>query len=235
MKEEEIKKTLKTLHEDIVDNITDSLLKELIQKETYFAGGCFKSLLLDEKVNDYDLYFKSESAVKKFQELGTTGFNKEFDLKLSTKNAVTFEFKDKYIQFIVKFSGQPYQVINQFDFRHCQNFYNPIDNYLVIADCIIKRKELIYNSQSHLPISSIKRIGKFASQGWTIDDKEIVKLAVKIATYKLSDRKVLKEQVAGLNLSQFSEPKTTESEFEEIHDPVRCVRKMVNKLRGIEE
>lgn len=233
MNKVELKEHLKSLHNEIVENISSLVLKELIKKETYFAGGCFKSLVLNEKVNDYDLYFKDAKHVKDFISLvKPENFNTNFELLLSTNNAVTFEFNEKIIQFIIKYSGMPYQVINCFDFLHCQNFYNPTDEYLELKENAILNKELIYNNKSILPISSMKRIAKFASQGWTIDDLEIVKIAQNIASHDLKNKKVLKEQVVGLNFSQFNKNGEVDSKFEERFDPLRLIKKVTNKLKG---
>lgn len=230
MNKEEIKQHLKSLHNEIVSNISYPKLQELIKNETYFAGGCFKSLYLNEKVNDYDLYFNNKESVEKFLKIYNTMTDDGFEVLLATQNAITFEFREKIIQFIIKFHDMPYQMISRFDFIHCQNFYNPKDEYLELKEYVIGKKELHYNRRSILPISTMKRMGKFMSQGWIIEDQEIVKIAQAIASHDLKKKDVLKEQVAGLNFSQFEENR--DSLFDERHDPERVTRKIVKKLKG---
>lgn len=59
----EIKNKLNKLHNEIADTISNEKVKEVFKQNTYFAGGCIGSLIQNEDVNDYDLFFKdNESA-----------------------------------------------------------------------------------------------------------------------------------------------------------------------------
>lgn len=233
-KQNEIKDHLQNLFNNLLESVVDPDLKTLIKEKAYFAGGCFKAFVLDEKVNDYDLYFKDKKSAEVFQALvKCDGLGKDIKLLLTSENAVTVEFQEKIVQFITRFHGLPFQVIKQFDFNHCKNFYNPTDGYINLEYHLIKNKELTYNNRSPYPISTMKRIAKFAQQGWIISDKELIKIAKNIASYKLDDDKVLKEQIIGLNFSQFNkDEKVTDSEFEERFDEERVVRKVTKKLKG---
>lgn len=232
MDDKEIKLHLHSLHNEIVSKASFPELQKMLEKETYFAGGCFKSLVLNEKVNDYDIYFKTEAAAKRFKKI----FQVDFEPKLVTNNAVTIELNGKTIQFITKFFGQPFQVIRHFDFEHCQNFYNPADKFLELKSHSILSRTLVFNNRAHLPISSIKRIAKFAAQGWIIKDKEVIKLAKAISFLKLADDKVLEEQIAGLNFSgtgENPEKIETESDLENSLDDARVVHRVASKLKGL--
>ncbi len=54
-----IAKKMKRWH----DSITDPVVKELAEKNTIVTGGCIASMLLREKVNDFDVYIRSREAL----------------------------------------------------------------------------------------------------------------------------------------------------------------------------
>jgi len=60
---------------DWVSNIKDESLKTLIKRDVIVTGGCITSMLLDEKVNDFDVYFKTKETTKAVAEY----YVKEFE------------------------------------------------------------------------------------------------------------------------------------------------------------
>ncbi len=60
-----ISKILKQKHEDFLKSITDSEIKKLIDDHGMITGGSIVSLLLGERVNDYDYYFDDFTALVK--------------------------------------------------------------------------------------------------------------------------------------------------------------------------
>lgn len=59
MKRKTINKVLREKIEDWISSIKDEKLKELIKRDVIITGGCIASMFLKEKVNDYDVYFKT--------------------------------------------------------------------------------------------------------------------------------------------------------------------------------
>ena len=47
-----------------LDSITDNDVRELVRKNSFVTGGAIASLLLNEKVNDYDIYFTNKDTVR---------------------------------------------------------------------------------------------------------------------------------------------------------------------------
>lgn len=47
-------------HNDFLNSIQDEEIKNLIKNNTIITGGCITSMLLNEKVNDYDYYFTNK-------------------------------------------------------------------------------------------------------------------------------------------------------------------------------
>lgn len=64
MKAKTIKAVIKKKMVDWVESIEDENVKKLVKKNTIVTGGCIASMLLKEKVNDYDIYFRDKETVK---------------------------------------------------------------------------------------------------------------------------------------------------------------------------
>lgn len=64
MKAKTIKAVLRKKFDDFVESIQDENTKSLVKKNTIITGGCIASMLLKEKVNDFDLYFTNRETVK---------------------------------------------------------------------------------------------------------------------------------------------------------------------------
>lgn len=79
-----IKSILSAKFNDWVKTIDDEQVRDLVKKNTIITGGAIASLLLKEKVKDYDIYFRNKETtlavanyyVKKFNELNGKKVNK---------------------------------------------------------------------------------------------------------------------------------------------------------------
>lgn len=63
MKAKTIKAVIRKKVDDWLESITDSSVRGLAAKNTIVTGGCIASMLLGEKVNDFDLYFRNKETV----------------------------------------------------------------------------------------------------------------------------------------------------------------------------
>lgn len=61
MKSKTIKKVLAKKFAAFVESIGDPEIAKLVKENTIITGGCIASMLLREKVNDYDLYFRDRA------------------------------------------------------------------------------------------------------------------------------------------------------------------------------
>jgi len=61
MKKRTIAKVIKTKFDSWIGSITDPTVKQLAKDGTIVTGGCIASMLLQEKVNDFDIYFKDKA------------------------------------------------------------------------------------------------------------------------------------------------------------------------------
>lgn len=191
-----IKEHIKEKINNLLSNIS-VLDRQYIHDNIFIAGGCFKSLILNEKINDYDIYFKSKDSKNKG--IGIIKFY--FNIKKSTRHAVTITHMSNDFQFITRKTGTPEDITNEFDFEHCRIFYNPLTDYFHVNDSIlnsIEKKELEYNGNNSYPISSIVRMQKFIDQGWSINHKNIIDICVRMNDFDLSDPVILKDQISGM-------------------------------------
>ena len=83
MKAKTIKKIIDGKFHLFKESISDEEVKQLVEKNTIITGGCITSLLLNEDVNDFDLYFR----------------NKETAFKVAEYYVNTFKTKNKLSKF----------------------------------------------------------------------------------------------------------------------------------------
>jgi len=76
MKVKTINKTLCKVFDDLISSIKDDKVKSLMSNNTIITGGSIASMLLGEKVNDYDIYFMNEETLKAVMEYYASVFNK---------------------------------------------------------------------------------------------------------------------------------------------------------------
>lgn len=63
MRRKDIEKRLKATHNSFCKSITDETVRELVKQNSIITGGCITSMLLNEDVNDYDIYFTNKETV----------------------------------------------------------------------------------------------------------------------------------------------------------------------------
>lgn len=63
MKKKTIEKNIIEKFNEFLGTITDESVKKLVKNNSLISGGCIASMLLKEKVNDYDIYFTNKETV----------------------------------------------------------------------------------------------------------------------------------------------------------------------------
>ena len=201
MKKKQITKLLNGVMNKFLESITDEEVKKTIIEHGYIAGGCIPSMMMDEYVNDYDLYLSNKDAVdtvlsyyENIENENIENILNEFDclvdvtprakkmfkVKLITDNSINLSDK---IQIIIGFYGDASEVINKFDFKHLKSYYVIKDNELIIDPDVYQllfEKELIYTGSSY-PLSSFLRLRKYIKKGWNVSNPEMIKIALDVA------------------------------------------------------
>lgn len=83
MKRKTIKKVIEAKIDDWIESIDDSEVRKIVRGNTIITGGCIASMLLQEDVNDFDVYFRTREAtlavanyyVKRFKQKTSKGID----------------------------------------------------------------------------------------------------------------------------------------------------------------
>ena len=86
MKAKTIKAALRKKIDDWLSSIDDESVKKLAEKNTIVTGGAIASMLLQEPVNDYDLYFTDEKTTEAIANYYVAKFNGDNSYGVSVKN-----------------------------------------------------------------------------------------------------------------------------------------------------
>ena len=109
------------------------------------------------------------------------------------------------IQIVLRFSGSPEKIHSTFDFIHATNYFTFRDGLVMNLEAVqsIITRTLSYQG-SFYPLTSIIRMKKFISRGWTINAGEILKIMFQISELNLNDIVILEEQLIGVDVAYFS-------------------------------
>jgi len=101
MQRKTIRKILNKKFNSWLDSIEDNAVKDLIKKNTIISGGCITSMLLNEKIKDFDVYFSNKETAKSVANYYVNSFNQ----KTSTRKAEVKETEDGRIKVFIKSAG----------------------------------------------------------------------------------------------------------------------------------
>lgn len=90
MKAKTIAKVLNKVHENLLSSITDERVRRLVKKNSIITGGSIVSMLMGDKVNDYDYYFTNKETVEAVANYYVNKFN-ELNPHKSIKPQVVVE------------------------------------------------------------------------------------------------------------------------------------------------
>lgn len=138
----------------------------------YIAGGCFKNLFLDQPIKDVDIFFNDvtdyEEAVEYYE--GDAEYVKVVDHDRFT----TFKCNvtGLYIQLIKSFTGEPEDVVGNFDFTITKAYYckNELGEYEFYCherffEHLVNRK-LVLDDQILFPASTFNRSYRYTKYGF---------------------------------------------------------------------
>lgn len=168
----------------------------------FIAGGACRSVFSGERINDLDIYFKSQEDFDKFNDKHFKDLKAVFD----TPNAISYCKNNRKIQLIKKFYGDPTDVLKRFDLTVCQCAYIPFpytsQNMFVMSDSFLEHlslRLLVYNTNGDHPINSLYRVVKFLKRGYKVPAVELVKLALRINNLEINTYRDLKEELEGID------------------------------------
>ena len=93
MKDKTIRKILRYKMNKFLDSIEDQGLREDIKKNSFITGGCIVSMMHNEPVNDYDMYFTNKDTVIRVCEYYIEQFLKAYPVYQGTYTQVLYDDK----------------------------------------------------------------------------------------------------------------------------------------------
>ena len=125
-----------------------------------------------------------------------------YGVRVITPNAITLSDR---IQIVLRFTGNPEQIISTFDFAHATNYFTYKDGIVLnskAVECLLT-KELIYVGSKY-PLTSVIRTKKFIKRGFDIKGGEYLKMMMQINDLDLKNPIVLEDQLVGVDILIFN-------------------------------
>lgn len=205
--------TQKELQVKVINHL--KLVKEevsLIVSETelldqmFIAGGAIRSLLVGDKVSDYDIFFKTQEALDKFV---SHMEHRQYEYK-SNNSIGLFTSTGKHLQFIIVTSGSPGSVVGEFDFTCNQSFYTFSEELLNVHTDSYTR-DLRINPNARNSMGTFLRIGKFLRKGYNYPPREdMIMLGIKLTQHE--------SITTYTDLDESSKMNFTEKEMDKVND-----------------
>ena len=182
-------------------------------KRAFIAGGALTSALTNRKINDFDIYFRTE---KECQEaIDHLKALNNYKCVAMTENAVTFKRELSFsnsgevIQLIRAthlINECIYDTISSFDFTINMAAYDLSSGNVIAHKDFYKdnmKRKLVFNEDTKYPIVSMHRAIKYMERGYKLSGYEQVKIALAINNLKMEDYRDLKVQLQGIDTSIF--------------------------------
>lgn len=153
----------------IIDNL-EMLLTNLnlelgFTPKCYIAGGCIASMVLDEPVKDFDVWFEMPEDFEAV-ELAVKARLPFTESKYAL--TITMPITGHVVQFVKSRMGVAEVLVPGFDFLHTQSYYKQ-DGTLVYDEALIKSKKLLFvKGNFKHPVNTVQRMLKFARRGYDI-------------------------------------------------------------------
>ena len=119
-------------------------------------------------------------------------------------NAITLSHK---VQLVLRFYGEPEEIHKNYDFVHCTNYWTSWEEKLTLRQAALESimtTELQYVGSKY-PVCSIIRLRKFIARQWTVNAGQILKMLMQVNELELTDIKVLRDQLTGVDCAYFCE------------------------------
>lgn len=156
MFEKTIKKVLNNKFESFLKSIPEEEIKTVLKENTIITGGCIASMLLNEKVNDFDLYFRTKEVALKVAQYFVQLYQDEVKNKADVNNVgistpIDVKEEDGRISIFIRSSGVDSITSEDEDYRYFETLdpgspeqENFIDNAVTMVKSLDARKKNSY-------------------------------------------------------------------------------------------
>ncbi|GIN67056.1 hypothetical protein J41TS2_24770 [Bacillus sonorensis] len=178
-------------------NLLPPEYQEEFKNKSYLAGGAIYSLYNNQIPKDYDFFLTDESLVKELRRFFDNGTLKyKNGVKIGKYNDLILVYTDNAIsigdyQIITRWVGDPEDVIEEFDFKHNMFYYIDSEIKTLVDWSYLEDNKLRYNEKRARDIcGTIIRIKKFVERGFTITNREVSKMLLKLHEVGFNDREL---------------------------------------------
>lgn len=195
--------------QELQSNINSKIWESLKKYNCMIAGGAITSIFTHNKINDIDIYFRSNKDYFYFcKELIDKCV---FNVLCSTDNAITFvdkiitrlsiEQPKPTLQAIcIDYYASPNDIFKSYDFTVNMGAYDFSTDSFVLNDDFIyhnMKRELHFNTSCIFPLDTIFRIDKYVKRGYYISKAEELKLMLSINSLELNSWEDLTNNIRG--------------------------------------
>jgi hypothetical protein len=103
MKSKTIKALLAKKFKSFAASIEDETVREMVEKNTIITGGCIASMLLGEKINDFDIYFTNKATAAAVAQYYVDRF--KIKKRSGIECAITVDTSDERVKIVIKSAG----------------------------------------------------------------------------------------------------------------------------------
>ena len=190
--------------QQIVSNFDHGLYSKLANNSAFLAGGALTSIFSGRTVNDFDLYFRSNTGRENVSTYLNT--SSDYDKVVESPNALTYQSDNQTLQLVKlnEFIGTPEEILNKFDFTINQAAFDFETKEFLLGDRFLQdlaKQRLKFNKNTPYPINSLIRLEKYINRGFKINAIEGAKLGLSIREIKINTLGELKEHLRGVDLT----------------------------------
>ena len=216
----------------LIKLINSNLVMDYLAKyNVVLAGGCINSLFTNTPVHDLDLYFSNVDDLLSFVSDCYTA--KQMTSIHLTDKSITFKDGDVIYQCIYfKYFDNIKDIFNSFDFTVCMGAFDFKTGKFVFDKNFFRdvaKRNLVFNINTDYPIVSELRIEKYVNKGYTISNKERLKILFSVSQLEINDYESFKSHIGGMYGSSFNDSITLNDDEE------FSMKLMINKLDKVDE
>lgn len=197
--EEIIKNRIGKLFSDDHTKMTD-LYELLKEKNAIIAGGVITSIVSGQDINDIDIYFRSEEDFKEV--LGTVYQNYFLTLCFATEKSATLTNGESHIQLIrYRWFKDVEDIFSDFDFTCCMGAFDLKTEEVILHKDMMKdiaARRLIFTGNTKFPISTLGRINKYQTRGYSINRNNLMKIGYCCSNVNIESWDDVENQIGGM-------------------------------------
>lgn len=186
----------------LLNQIDKTVKDDLLGYGSFIAGGALASIFSNQPINDFDIFYETESARDQAISIAKEKFASP--KVVATDCAFSF-IVDRQRYQLIRFVGEVHDTLKSFDFTICRAAYVPWypegSRFVLFPDFLqhLAQRKLIFNIAAEFPICSLYRAAKYIKRGFHFPGIEAIKLGLRIQSLKIETVGDLRKQLMGID------------------------------------